>query len=228
MLYFLKKEKVEIVYANYNQINGENVSEIYLKNQNFLIFSNVIGACFLYKSEVYKSSMKYDESLFLVEDYDFWLQCLTQFKFYHIKEVLYNYRVHQSSLTESAKNNQKHKNLFAKNIKLAYKKFFYKLKLDESYIELFSKMHISPHAIKDKKEILNIKEFVGASQNKLNPSKAVKKEIDIKVLKLQLKLLRLVNNDVTIFDCLKFFIKNVFLFDLSQFKVWVKLCLNKK
>ncbi len=228
MLYYMKNENVDIVYANYNQVRGGNISEIYLKNQSFLIFSNIVGACFLYKSHVYKVSVKYDESLFLLEDYDFWLQCLTQFKFYHIKEVLYNYRVHQSSLTESAKRNKKHKNLFVKNIKLTYGKFFSKLSLDESYVELFSKMHISPFSIKEKNEILNIRTFVGTCINKLNSSKVVKKEIDIMVLKLQLKLLRSVNDDITIFDCLKFLIMNAFLFNFSQFKVWVKLCLNKK
>ncbi|MEC3907334.1 glycosyltransferase family 2 protein [Tamlana sp. 2201CG12-4] len=227
MLETIKEKKVDIVYANYNLIEKEQEKNISLKESGFLILSNVIGACFLYHSRVYFRN-KYDESLFLVEDYDFWLQGFTQFKFYHIKEVLYNYRNHESSLTESTKRNKKSKDLYAKNIKLAYRKFFVELGLNESYAELFSKMHISPFSIKGKNEILNIKKHVSSCLRKLNLSRAVKKSIGVEVLKLQLKLLRLINSDLTIFDCLKFFVMNASLFDFFHFKVWVKLCLNKK
>lgn len=227
MLKTIRDKKVDIVYANYNLIGDDAEKVVNLKDYGFLIFSNVIGACFLYHSKVYKKN-KYDESLFLVEDYDFWLQCLAEFRFYNIQEVLYNYRNHGESLTSSAKKDSKRKALFEKNIKLAYLKFFSRLNLGDTYASLFSRIHISPFSIKDKIEILNIKKHVATYSKRLNLSKTVRSKINKEVAKLQLKLLRSINNDLTILDCIRFFKMNASLFNFSLFKVWVKLCLNKK
>lgn len=46
----------------------------------------------------------YDDSLFLLEDYDFWVRAyLKGFHFLHIDKTPYKYRRHGSSLTESSK-----------------------------------------------------------------------------------------------------------------------------
>ena len=227
MIEVIEARNVDIVYANYNLIDDDVEKVFNLKDYGFLIFSNVIGACFLYHSNVYNKN-KYDESLFLVEDYDFWLQSLAEFRFYHIQEVLYNYRHHEESLTVSAKKDSKRKSLFEKNMKLVYSKFFSKLNLDESYVSLFSKMHISIFSIKDKREILSIKNYVNTCAKKINLSKTVSSKMNKEVSRLQLKLLRSINNDLTILDCMRFFKMNATFFDFSLFKVWVKLCLNKK
>lgn len=227
MVKTIRNKKVDVVYANYNLMENGVEKVVDLKDYGFLIFSNVIGACFLYRSKVY-NKIEYDESLFLLEDYDFWLQCLTEFRFFHIQEVLYNYRIHESSLTESVKKDSKRKILFENNIRLVYSKFFYNLNLDEHYVDIFSRMHISPFLINEKSEIFSVRKYVSTCSNKLNLSKSVRSKMNIEVSKLQLKLLRSINNDLTIFDCIRFFITNALLIDFFQFKVWVKLCLNKK
>lgn len=66
-----------------------------------LCISNCIGACFLYKRNVIEIIGEYDTSLFLVEDYDYWLRIEEKIgRINHINEVLYKYRRHVDSLSE--------------------------------------------------------------------------------------------------------------------------------
>lgn len=81
--------------------------EKYKKNEMFLY--NCVGACFMYKRKVLEEVGNYDEEMFLVEDYDYWLRILKQYGFIgYIEEVLYLYRYHKNSLTQmKSKNIQK-------------------------------------------------------------------------------------------------------------------------
>ncbi|WP_251497685.1 glycosyltransferase family 2 protein [Otoolea muris] len=62
-------------------------------------YSNSIGACFLYKREIYDVLGGYDTSFFLVEDYEYWMRIAVQYKMKFIPDKLYQYRVHNNSLT---------------------------------------------------------------------------------------------------------------------------------
>ena len=97
----LKKEDVSMVYSNYDIIdqNGCLLRNHTTGPSNQLLFGNLIGASFLYKKEVFTRLNGYDESLFLVEDYDFWLRAAAYYKLYHINENLYRYRLQNQSLT---------------------------------------------------------------------------------------------------------------------------------
>lgn len=64
-----------------------------------LVFGNVVGCSFLYRREVQHQLGGYDETLFGVEDYDFWLRAARHFAFFPIHEDLYLYRRHGGSLT---------------------------------------------------------------------------------------------------------------------------------
>jgi glycosyltransferase involved in cell wall biosynthesis len=68
---------------------------------NELIFGNAIGCSFLYKREVDAELNGYDERLFGIEDYDFWLRAARNHKFYTLHEDLYLYRRHPGSLTNA-------------------------------------------------------------------------------------------------------------------------------
>jgi glycosyltransferase involved in cell wall biosynthesis len=68
---------------------------------NELIFGNAIGCCFLYKREVDAALNGYDEGLFGIEDYDFWLRAARQYKFFTLHEDHYLYRRHPGSLTNA-------------------------------------------------------------------------------------------------------------------------------
>ncbi len=65
-----------------------------------LLLGNRIGAAFLYRADVTEALAGYDEALFGVEDYDFWLRAARRFRFVTLDEDLYLYRRHEASLTD--------------------------------------------------------------------------------------------------------------------------------
>lgn len=84
--------------------NGQVIGEWNSFDKEELYYRNGVGACFLYRAAVAKSVGKYDKSLFLVEDYDYWLRLLTSYgEISHINNSLYGFRVHEDSLSESRK-----------------------------------------------------------------------------------------------------------------------------
>ena len=100
---FEKKADVDFVYADVIPIDGYgNVkSKAYLNGEieDIYVF-NPIMACFLYKRKIHERLGGYDSKVFLSEDYDYWIRTYENgFKMYHLKEKLYYYRVHNSSLT---------------------------------------------------------------------------------------------------------------------------------
>lgn len=67
-------------------------------------YSNYVGACFMYTRTVYEAIGEYDTTAFLVEDYDYWLRILLKYEFGFINEKLYGYRLHETSLSGSRRN----------------------------------------------------------------------------------------------------------------------------
>lgn len=86
-----------------------------------LIFGNVIGASFLYRKEVYHLLGGYNENLFLVEDYHFFLKACLKFRFYHLEKNIYKYRLHKTSLTGEVQRNSKYRNDFQEALGAMYK-----------------------------------------------------------------------------------------------------------
>jgi glycosyltransferase involved in cell wall biosynthesis len=68
-------------------------------NPDFLKNYNRI-ACFLYSRRVHESIGDYNDRYALVEDYEYWLRALKQFKFLHHPVPLYIYLSHPDSLTD--------------------------------------------------------------------------------------------------------------------------------
>lgn len=100
--YLQLNPNIDIVYANCNLIdeNGKIIGNAPVDGEIMNLYDgNVIGACFLYKREVHEKLHGYDTSKFLVEDYDFWIRALRYFKYGFIDQILYDYRVHDNSLT---------------------------------------------------------------------------------------------------------------------------------
>lgn len=125
----LQKEKVDFVYANFIQIDskGNDIQELLLDEPEELIWKNVVGACFLYTRKLFKGNGVYNNKLFLVEDYDFWLRAFMKFKFHHINNTLYKYRVHEESLTSQLSTINSERNIvFEKNKISMYSNVFLK------------------------------------------------------------------------------------------------------
>ena len=92
-----------LCYADYYTVNDEDsiTGESRMSEPKHIITENVVGACFLYRRDVAQAAGEYDKSLFLAEDYDYWMRVSRQTKFAHISELLYYYRQHDNSLTQT-------------------------------------------------------------------------------------------------------------------------------
>ena len=68
-----------------------------------IIGGNCVGACFMYTRTIYETVGEYNPEMFLVEDYDYWLRIFAEFDVFGITQVLYKYRMHAESLTNTKK-----------------------------------------------------------------------------------------------------------------------------
>jgi len=103
--FMLDNPDTGLVFAN-EEIADESSGEIKAQTKNQIdkiVFGNVIGACFLYRKNVMEQVGDYDESLFLAEDYDYWLRVWKEFRCSHLQETLYRYSVSGDSLTATQK-----------------------------------------------------------------------------------------------------------------------------
>lgn len=137
----LLEKNVDIVYSDYIIIDEEGilVREARLKDIEYLLLYGVIGTCFLYKNEVYKRNQGYDEDLFLVEDYDFWLRALKHSRYYRIKNPgLYFYRNHGESLTGRMAKDSLLKDRCMDNLRKSYTNLFsdFQLKDKDGLIDI--------------------------------------------------------------------------------------------
>ncbi|MES2215429.1 MAG: glycosyltransferase [Pseudomonadota bacterium] len=96
---------IGLVYADYTTIDdgGSKVARIYQEPPEFLPIRDCVGACFLYSADAARQAGEYNEELFLIEDYEYFLRMGLITKMHHIPESLYLYRVHDGSLTKSRK-----------------------------------------------------------------------------------------------------------------------------
>ena len=62
---------------------------------------NCVGACFLYRRRVFERVGEYDPDVPLVEDYDYWIRTTRIFPLDRLDEILYDLRVHPSTLTRT-------------------------------------------------------------------------------------------------------------------------------
>ena len=115
----IKGSNTDIVYSNYDLINkeGDYIKKVKPGNERDLIFGNTIGASFLYKRKVYEEIEGYKEDLYLLEDQDFWLRASRKFTFSYIDRNLYQYRIHEDSLTHQLTSNFDDRMSFAHKLK---------------------------------------------------------------------------------------------------------------
>lgn len=144
------EEKADIVYSEYLLIDesGNLIGQSNLNSIEFLLFNGVIGACFLYKKEVYERNEGYREDLVLVEDYDFWIRALKHSIYFKINNPgYYYYRYHPNSLTVKIKSNPLIKEEFLKNLKTLYNEFFNQkgLKNKDLIIEFLIDRYLNGH-----------------------------------------------------------------------------------
>ena len=91
-----------MVVADFDKINGLQRTTVRVQpTPSNMIMENSVGACFLYRADVARRVGAYDEGKFLVEDYDYWLRISLFGDIGKIDKILYHYRLHSKSLTNT-------------------------------------------------------------------------------------------------------------------------------
>jgi len=140
----LKNKKASLVFSNYDIISEDGS----LRRKHTagplvnLIFGNIFGASFMYKKEVFEKLKGYNESLFLVEDYDFWLRASLQFTITHLNENLYEYRLHGGSLTREIHNDNAVNEKYVIAINFMYKHMAEKLRWNAKTEKVVKALHL--------------------------------------------------------------------------------------
>jgi glycosyltransferase involved in cell wall biosynthesis len=92
---------VDLVYSDWSYIDdaGRLVEARVAYEPDFLPYCNCVMYCFLYTRAIQEKIGGYDETLFLVEDYDFWLRASRFFKFKRVHRDLAMARRHETCLS---------------------------------------------------------------------------------------------------------------------------------
>lgn len=181
----LFKDEVDVVYSNYDIISEDgNFKRIHITGPTeYILYGNKIGASFLYRKEVFQELGGYDESLFLLEDYDFWLRASVKFKFYYLNDSLYQYRLHSDSLTSKIHFDEEKKKKYQLGVVEMFKKISHKFSWDYSTTELLTNNLLGEKV--DICKYLNNKKTIEKDLLKFNP-----KDFDGKIILGQRFLLR--------------------------------------
>lgn len=94
---------VGLVYSAMSVIDedGAEIDRLPAFEPRLLAYTNVVGACFMYRREVARAVGPYADHAFCAEDWDYWLRISERFKLDPLTRDLYLYRVHQGSLSQS-------------------------------------------------------------------------------------------------------------------------------
>ncbi len=106
---FLKDNpNIGFVYSDYSFIDSEGkVFETRrVPEPETLPYFPGVGACFLYRRNVWEEVGSYNEELFCIEDYEYWLRVSQKFTMATLHKDLYFYRMHGDSLTARKKSRQ--------------------------------------------------------------------------------------------------------------------------
>lgn len=128
----LKGGQYDIVYANPIFFGEAHISREFKTKAfdgNDLFVYNYIDTCALFKKEVWDNIGGYDENMpFYQEDWEFWVHAFVKgYRFYHLDEELYFYRVLSNSITtgvETEKSDQNHNYILRKHISAFAKTMF--------------------------------------------------------------------------------------------------------
>lgn len=105
--YLNNHPEIGLVTANYAAFSlktSEHLYEVSMPDpQKFLPHHNTICYAFMYRREVMDTIGGYDETLFLIEDYEYWVRIWLHFQIGKIDKVLYYTGVGDATLTLSRK-----------------------------------------------------------------------------------------------------------------------------
>ena len=133
------KGLVTACYAAFSLKNGEQLYEVHHPDPKIhLPLYNCVCYAFMYRREVLETVGEYDTTLFLVEDYDYWVRIWLKYPVGKIYKVLYYTGVGEDTLTLSRK-----KEVAEKLLEMRLRYFDSFNDALSSYPDLQRKFHIS-------------------------------------------------------------------------------------
>lgn len=100
--YLMNNTQTGLVYADMEYIDSDGrVIGEQRTNPKDIFLNNCVGACFLYTADVASKIGEYNCNSELVEDYEYWLRIRSCYEIDRIEDILYRYRKHKLSLTET-------------------------------------------------------------------------------------------------------------------------------
>lgn len=102
--------EIHFVFASYRVIdemgNETNIVSVNEESPHYLVAQNTVGACFMYTRKAYETVGEYNPEYTLVEDFDYWQRICMHFQAKGIREILYDYRMHDGALTSTMRKDQ--------------------------------------------------------------------------------------------------------------------------
>jgi GT2 family glycosyltransferase len=107
LLAIASSQDSDFVYTDYRLINedGRFMRIATMDSPENLFRGNCVGACFIYRNEIFKTIGNYDSEKFMYEDYDYWVRILQAgFKMIYAPGIHpYSYRLHKDQLSSRRK-----------------------------------------------------------------------------------------------------------------------------
>jgi len=97
--------EVGLVYADWEEVDecGAVIGVVHTLDfdRYLLMRMNYVNACFLYRRTCQETVGLYDPEYIHAEDWEYWWRICRCFKMKRVAKVLYQYRIHRCSLTET-------------------------------------------------------------------------------------------------------------------------------
>lgn len=137
-------------YHDVSFVNGfRGVQKIPDFNLSWLINHNYIDACAVFRKSVWEECGRYDTNMPFgcYEDWDLWLSIAKKgYKFYHVPEILFDYRVRPISLSTAARSKEKSKvvcrYIASKHAALFPKEYRSYFKFYRGWLRIQQKLHL--------------------------------------------------------------------------------------
>lgn len=106
LTHLLRNPRTGLVYANYCVVDehDELVNKHYAAPIRMLYETSSVGACFLYRRNVYATIGGYNEKARYFEDHEYWFRVREKFSIDRLNVFLYCYRTHATTLTHYLRN----------------------------------------------------------------------------------------------------------------------------
>lgn len=103
--YLQANPAVGFVYSDYTEIDndGNALRVRAVPPPENLAWTSALGGSFMYRHSTFERVGLYDPEMVMAEDYDYWLRCYREVPMATLHEDLYQYRLHQGSLTSTQK-----------------------------------------------------------------------------------------------------------------------------